>query len=123
MASALVCASANSHARQTRPDIIDTATAAGNFSTLLAAVEAADLVDTLKDSDEGRIVICDLPPYLATDDALAFEPLADAFLVVVCEGKTSRDALTKGLDILAEMPLLGMVLNRSEGASTGYYYY
>ena len=30
------------------PDIVDTAVAAGSFNTLVAAVQAADLVDTLK---------------------------------------------------------------------------
>jgi uncharacterized surface protein with fasciclin (FAS1) repeats len=32
------------------PDIVDTAIAAGNFSTLVAAIKAADLVATLKGS-------------------------------------------------------------------------
>ena len=94
-----------------------------NSSEMLSSTKIAALVDQLKGNDEGRVVICDLPPYLATDDALAFVPLADAFLIVVSEGKTSRDALAKGVDILQEMPLLGLVLNRSEGATTGYYYY
>jgi Mrp family chromosome partitioning ATPase len=53
---------------------------------------------------------------------LAFAPLADAFLVVVSEGKTSRDVLKKGVDILQELPVLGVVLNRSEEATSGYYY-
>ena len=48
MAYALVCTSANSHTKKDRPDIIEVATGAGNFSTFLSAVEAADLVDTLK---------------------------------------------------------------------------
>ena len=94
-----------------------------NSSEVLSSPKVADLLEELRDSDEGRIVICDLPPYLATDDALAFEPLADAFLIVVSEGKTSRDALSKGIDILGDMPLLGLVLNRSEASSAGYYYY
>ena len=94
-----------------------------NSSEVLSSAKVVDLLEELRNSDEGRIVICDLPPYLATDDALAFEPLADAFLIVVSEGQTSRDALSKGLDILSDMPLLGLVLNRSESASAGYYYY
>jgi Mrp family chromosome partitioning ATPase len=94
-----------------------------NSSEVLSSAKIVDLLEELRNADEGRIVICDLPPYLATDDALAFEPLADAFLIVVSEGKTSRDALTKGLDILSDMPLLGLVLNRSESSSAGYYYY
>ena len=94
-----------------------------NSSEIISSPKVANLLEELRDSDEGRIIICDLPPYLVTDDALAFEPLADAFLVVVSEGKTSRDALAQGMDILHDLPLLGLVLNRSEGARTGYYYY
>lgn len=94
-----------------------------NSSEVLSSVKVADMLEELRNTDEGRIVICDLPPYLATDDALAFEPLADAFLIVVSEGKTSRDALSKGLDILSDLPILGLVLNRSESAIGSYYYY
>lgn len=93
-----------------------------NSSEILSSPKAATLIDELRGSDPGRVIICDLPPYLATDDVLAFAPLADAFLVVVSEGRTSREVLEKGLDILQELPLLGVVLNRSEDATTGYYY-
>jgi protein-tyrosine kinase len=93
-----------------------------NSSETLSSPKVAALIDELRGSDPGRVIICDLPPYLATDDVLAFAPLADAFLVVVSEGRTSREVLEKGLDILQELPLLGVVLNRSEDATTGYYY-
>ena len=88
----------------------------------LSSPQVAALVDRLRGNEPGRVIVCDLPPYLATDDVLAFAPLADAFLVVVSEGRTSRDVLKKGLDILHDLPLLGVVLNRSEESSTGYYY-
>jgi len=69
MASALVCGSANSHAKQTKPDIIDTATGAGNFSALVSAVKAADLVDTLK--GDGPFTV-----FAPTDGAFAKIPSA-----------------------------------------------
>lgn len=93
-----------------------------NSSETLSSPKLAALLQELRGSDPGRIIVCDLPPYLATDDVLAFAPLADAFLVVVSEGKTSRDVLDHGLDILQELPLLGIVLNRSETTVSGYYY-
>jgi capsular exopolysaccharide synthesis family protein len=93
-----------------------------NSSETLSSPKVATLVDELRGTDPGRAIICDLPPYLATDDVLAFAPLADAFLIVISEGKTSRDALAKGMDILQDLPVLGVVLNRSEEATTGYYY-
>ena len=48
-------------------DIVDTAAAAGNFTTLLAAAEAAGLVDTLK--SEGPFPVC-----APTDEAFAALP-------------------------------------------------
>lgn len=93
-----------------------------NSSEILSSPSIGTLIAELRGSDPGRIIICDLPPYLATDDVLAFSHLADAFLLVVSEGTTSREVLEKGLDILHELPLLGVVLNRSEDATTGYYY-
>lgn len=48
-------------------DIVDTAVAAGNFSTLVAAIEAAGLVDTLK--GEGPFTV-----FAPTDEAFAALP-------------------------------------------------
>ena len=48
-------------------DIVDTAVAAGNFSTLVAAVQAAGLVDTLK--GEGPFTV-----FAPTDEAFASLP-------------------------------------------------
>ncbi|WP_245542270.1 fasciclin domain-containing protein [Rubellimicrobium thermophilum] len=48
-------------------DIVETATAAGNFTTLLAAVEAAGLVETLK--GEGPFTV-----FAPTDEAFAALP-------------------------------------------------
>jgi uncharacterized surface protein with fasciclin (FAS1) repeats len=48
-------------------DIVDTAVAAGNFKTLITAVKAADLVDTLK--SKGPVTV-----FAPTDDAFAKLP-------------------------------------------------
>jgi len=93
-----------------------------NSSETLSSPRVSDLIEQLRGDDKGRVVICDLPPYLVTDDVLAFTPLVDAFLIVVNEGSTPRDVLKKGLDILKDMPILGVVLNRSDEATSGYYY-
>jgi uncharacterized surface protein with fasciclin (FAS1) repeats len=60
-ASALI---AGSHGKK---DIVDTAVSAGSFNTLVAAVKAADLVDTLK--GEGPFTV-----FAPTDDAFAKLP-------------------------------------------------
>ena len=60
-ASALIAGS------QPKLDIVDTAVSAGSFNTLVAAVQAADLADTLK--GEGPFTV-----FAPTDDAFAKLP-------------------------------------------------
>lgn len=56
--------------KKTDADIVDTAVAAGNFETLVTAVQAAGLVDTLK--GEGPFTV-----FAPTDEAFAKIPQAD----------------------------------------------
>ncbi|MEM0921674.1 MAG: fasciclin domain-containing protein [Pseudomonadota bacterium] len=60
------CATA-SETTSTQVDIVDTAVGAGQFNTLVAAVQAADLVDTLK--SPGPFTV-----FAPTDDAFAKLP-------------------------------------------------
>ena len=53
--------------KEKKQDIVDTAVAAGSFSTLVAAVKAADLVDTLK--GDGPFTV-----FAPTDEAFAKLP-------------------------------------------------
>jgi transforming growth factor-beta-induced protein len=86
-------------------DIVDTAIAAGNFNTLVAAVEAAGLVDALK--GEGPFTV-----FAPTDDAFAAIPketidalladpsgdLTQILLYHVIEGKVMAADVTDGLE-------------------------
>ncbi|MEX0366776.1 MAG: fasciclin domain-containing protein [Ruegeria sp.] len=65
--TALVLMSGTAFADGHAKDIVDTAVEAGSFSTLVAAVQAADLVDTLK--GEGPFTV-----FAPTDDAFAALP-------------------------------------------------
>lgn len=66
-ATAAIAISGYAHASSHQADIVDTAVAAGNFETLVAAVEAAGLVDTLK--GEGPFTV-----FAPTDEAFAALP-------------------------------------------------
>ena len=86
-------------------DIVDTAIAAGSFTTLVAAVEAAGLVDALK--GEGPFTV-----FAPTDDAFAAIPaetmtalladpsgdLTQILLYHVVEGKVMAADVTDGLE-------------------------
>ncbi|RXI97881.1 fasciclin domain-containing protein [Anaerobacillus alkaliphilus] len=91
----------------TLTDIVDTAVAADNFQTLVAAVQAAGLVDALK--GEGPFTV-----FAPTDEAfnqllaelgvtaeqlLAREDLADILLYHVVSGKVLSTDLTDGMEV------------------------
>lgn len=65
---------------ETTPDIVDTAVAAGSFNTLVAAVQAADLVDTLK--SPGPFTV-----FAPTDDAFAALPAGTVESLLLPENK------------------------------------
>ncbi len=65
--TAVLLVSASAFAGSMKKDIVDTAVKAGKFNTLVAAVEAAGLVETLK--GEGPFTV-----FAPTDDAFAALP-------------------------------------------------
>ncbi len=80
---------------------------------LLSSSKMAELVDELKSRYPSRIVVFDLP-HLSTSDALGFAPYADAALLIVEEGRTTREDLAAAIENLHPSPILGTVLNKAE---------
>ena len=91
-----------------------------NSSEVLAGPRSRELVGDLRHRYPERIIVFDLPPVLNADDALAFAPLVECGLVVVAEGGTRRNDLTRAMELLHKTPLVGTVLNRAADASTGH---
>ena len=91
-------------------------------SDLLSGQRMLELVQYLNAEQPRRIVIYDMPPLLLSDDVLTFAPNADGLLMVVSEGSTARGQLEKSKELLAEMNLIGVVLNRSMERNDGAYY-
>lgn len=67
MSLALLGCNESGHTQIAKKDIVDTAISAGDFNTLVAAVKAADLVETLK--SEGPFTV-----FAPTDEAFAKLP-------------------------------------------------
>jgi protein-tyrosine kinase len=91
-----------------------------NSSEILAGPRSRDVVSELRARYPERIVLFDLPPVLAADDALSFAPLVECGLVVAAEGRTRRSDLVRTIELLHKTPLVGTVLNRAADAPTGY---
>ena len=94
-----------------------------NSSELLASPKVGSFVDELKYRYKSRYVIFDLPPVLATDDAMAFSPYVDAMLLVIEDEVTTNEQLKQTLAMLEGTNIVGTVLNKSKSNIGNYYYY
>lgn len=93
-----------------------------NSSEMLTSSRMVELMQALEAEAPRRILIFDMPPVLAADDVLAFAPQIDGLLLVVAEGTTDRNSLRQAKEVLAEMNLMGVVLNRSAERNDSAYY-
>ena len=84
-------------------------------SELLADERAADVINELRTRYANRILIFDVPPVLQADDALTFTRNVQAGLMVVREGHTRREDVTRSLHLLKDLKIVGTVLNASRG--------
>lgn len=91
-------------------------------SEMLSSPRMLDLIAEIKARYPERIVVFDMPPVLATDDAIAFAPNVDGALVVVQNGATRRDDLATTYDLLHGTKIIGSVINRSDEPTQAYGY-
>ena len=94
-----------------------------NSSEMLSSPRMVQLANELKSRYPSRIVLYDMPPLLECDDVMAFAPHVDAVLLVVGEGGTTREELARAAEVIAELNLIGTVLNKSVEERTAYGYY
>ncbi len=92
-----------------------------NAAETLTSRRIKSLVSDLKDRYDSRIVIIDLPPLMASDDAIAFLPQVDCVLLVVASGETTPAEVKESRRQLQSANLLGVVLNKSSETHLTYY--
>jgi protein-tyrosine kinase len=102
--------------------VVPNASSVENSSELLCAPRMGEFISALEAQLPRRIVVFDMPPLMVTDDVLAFAPRVDTFLLVVSQGQTARRTLANAKEVLAEMNLMGVVLNRSTERNDSPYY-
>ncbi|MDO9049317.1 MAG: CpsD/CapB family tyrosine-protein kinase [Methylobacter sp.] len=93
-----------------------------NSSELISSRKMISLIQEIKSRYESRIIILDLPPLFAADDAMVLMPYADAALLVVEDGKNTTEELQHSMYILEQTNLLGLVLNKSRQPLPTYQY-
>jgi protein-tyrosine kinase len=94
-----------------------------NSAELLGGERFDALIDGLRALPSSAIVICDLPPAFANDDAMAIIQRLDAYLFVIEEGITTKAEARDSMALFSSSPCLGTVLNRYRPTTVGSYGY
>ncbi len=92
-----------------------------NASETLTSRRIKSLVSELRDRYESRMIIFDLPPLMAADDAIAFLPQVDCVLLVVASGETTPAEVKESRRQLQTSNMLGVVLNKASESRPLYY--
>jgi exopolysaccharide/PEP-CTERM locus tyrosine autokinase len=88
---------------------------------LINSQQMAELVHELKHCYQDRYVLFDLPPILSYADGLAFSRLVDGIVLVVEAGRTPREKISQCLELLKDLPVLGLILNKADNLPSEHY--
>jgi exopolysaccharide transport family protein len=94
-----------------------------NPAELLASSNMRDLIAELREQFDH--IVIDTPPTLSVTDAVVLSPRADATILVIRSGHTTKQALRRARDILMQVNahVAGVLLNAVDLTSPDYYYY
>jgi polysaccharide biosynthesis transport protein len=94
-----------------------------NPAELLASANMRDMLEHLR--GEYDHIVVDTPPALSVTDAVVLSPRADAIVLVIRSGHTTKQALRRSRDILTQVnaKISGVLLNAVDLSSPDYHYY
>jgi exopolysaccharide transport family protein len=94
-----------------------------NPAELLASTNMREVLEELRGQYDHIVV--DTPPTLSVTDAVVLSPRADAIVLVIRSGHTTKQALRRSRDILMQVnaKVSGVLLNAVDLSSPDYYYY
>ena len=103
--------------------ILPAGTPPPNPAELLASSNMRDLIAELREQFDH--IVLDTPPTLSVTDAVVLSPRADATILVIRSGQTTKQALRRARDILMQVNahVAGVLLNAVDLTSPDYYYY
>lgn len=93
-----------------------------NPAEIIGSDKTGFLMDVLRQRFD--FIVIDTPPVLPATDALIMTPRTDGVLLVVHAGKTNKKIVKECVDKFrtANLPILGVILNRVDVKKGGYYY-
>jgi len=89
----------------------------------LSGQRFSDLIGAMHRLPDDAIVICDLPPVFANDDAIMVAQKLDAYIMVLEQGVNTQKQIQDCARLLEPTPCLGSVLNRYDGGFSDPYGY
>ena len=94
-----------------------------NPAELLASSNMRDVLTQLREQYDH--IVIDTPPSLSVTDAVVLSPRADAVVLVIRSGQTTKQALRRSRDVLMQVnaKVVGVLLNAVDLSSPDYYYY
>ncbi len=94
-----------------------------NPAELLASTNMRDVLEELRGQYDH--IVLDTPPTLSVTDAVVLSPRADAIVLVIRSGQTTKQALRRSRDVLMQVnaKVSGVLLNAVDLSSPDYYYY
>jgi capsular exopolysaccharide synthesis family protein len=103
--------------------ILPAGTPPPNPAELLASTNTRDLLEALR--QEFDHIVIDTPPTLSVTDAVVLSTRADAVVLVIRSGKTTKQALRRARELLFRVNarVTGVLLNAVDLSSPDYYYY
>ncbi|HEY4905381.1 MAG TPA: polysaccharide biosynthesis tyrosine autokinase [Candidatus Sulfotelmatobacter sp.] len=103
--------------------ILPAGTPPPNPAELLASNNMKEVLDELRGQYDHIVV--DTPPTLSVTDAVVLSPRADAIVLVIRSGQTTKQSLRRARDILTQVNarVSGVLLNAVDLSSPDYYYY
>jgi succinoglycan biosynthesis transport protein ExoP len=103
--------------------VLPAGTSPPNPAELLASANMRDLIETL--SSQYDHIVIDTPPTLSVTDAVVLSTRADAVVLVIRSGRTTKQALRRARELLVRVNarVTGVLLNAVDLSSPDYYYY
>src|SRR5581483_680516 len=94
-----------------------------NPAELLASANMREVLAQLREQYDH--IVIDTPPTLSVTDAVVLSPRADAVILVIRSGQTTKQALRRSRDVLMQVSakVVGVLLNAVDLSSPDYYYY
>ena len=103
--------------------VLPTRAGLADSSEMLTSARFATLMAELRALSRDYIVLCDLPPVFANDDAMLSMRYLDAYLLIVDHGRTTARQIDETLALMAPAQCIGTVLNRYQGGIADAYGY